>query len=94
VDWPYSEQNGFTPEKAEQIESAPQVQPRFEDKLEQTAPISEYETEKATPSSTAREVIETAREEYIQDERRRAQEAVGYRSYYKGGIGLNFDQRA
>ena len=89
----------YRDQRAEQLQSEnPTVekdQPFAEDKLEQTGPLQEYQPEKANPNDATEAEFRQAQEEYLQDERRRAEMSVTFRSYFtRGGIGMNFDQLA
>ena len=67
--------------------------PKAEDKMEQIGRLADYQVNDAVPNSLENRTIQDAKEEYLRDERQMAKESVTFLSYYKGGIGINFDSK-
>lgn len=92
--WPKSEWDNLPPKRVERAEKPPVAKLGAYDKLEQTGPISDYEPERASPTTEAGHILRESREEHLRDNRGLAEESVLFRTFYKGGIGMNFDQKA
>ena len=65
-----------------------------EDKIEFTRAPRYYEVESATLTNPTQEALNESRMEYLKDERRLAEMSVLFRTYFRGGIGMNLDQIA
>ena len=68
--------------------------PKSEDKIEFTGPVSDYHLESAAPTDVTQQALNDSREEYLLDERRLSEMSVLFRTYFRGGIGINFDSLA
>lgn len=68
--------------------------PKFEDKIEFRGQKDDYRAETALPSDITQQALDDSRKEYLQDERKLAETSVLFRTYFRGGIGINFDSLA
>ena len=65
-----------------------------EDKIEFTRPSRDYRVEGAILPDPTQEALNERKREYLKDERRMAEMSVLFRTYFRGGIGMNLDQIA
>lgn len=68
--------------------------PKSEDKMEQLGRLADYQVENAIPNFLENQMLKETREEYLRDDRQMSKESVVFRTFYKGGIGINFDTKA
>jgi len=68
--------------------------PKFVDKIDFRGPREDYRVETAVPSDITQQALEDSRKEYLRDERRLSEMSVLFRTYFRGGIGINFDSLA
>ncbi|MBL7191237.1 hypothetical protein ISS30_06035 [bacterium] len=68
--------------------------PPPEDRFQQVGPKSDTQPERTNLNDTTQRTADESREEYLRDERQMAEQSVVFRTYYKGGVGMNFDEKA